>query len=134
MRKLIYFKNAYHPILWMKNQKQQLKTVPQTLTLHEKQQIIVISGPNAGGKSITLKTIGLLQMMLQSGFFLPLNENSELGDDYCPSCCAWPLGTNNNAGWFKCARWYVGIYGHGHSWLIIVIGCLYYDCIYCRWY
>ena len=75
--KKIYFKNAYHPILWRKNKAQNLPTVSQTLTLHNKQQIIVISGPNAGGKSITLKTIGLLQVMLQSGILIPVDENSE---------------------------------------------------------
>ena len=75
--KKIFFKNAYHPILWKKNKEQQLKTVAQTITLHNKQQIIVISGPNAGGKSITLKTIGLLQLMVQSGILIPVDERSE---------------------------------------------------------
>jgi DNA mismatch repair protein MutS2 len=75
--KKIFFKNAYHPILWKKNKKQQLNTVAQTITLHDKQQIIVISGPNAGGKSITLKTIGLLQIMVQSGILIPVDERSE---------------------------------------------------------
>lgn len=75
--KKIFFKNAYHPILWVKNKEQQLETVPQTLELNEEQQIIVISGPNAGGKSITLKTIGLLQVMVQSGLLIPVDERSE---------------------------------------------------------
>jgi DNA mismatch repair protein MutS2 len=75
--KKIFFKNAYHPILWRKNKKQKLHTVAQTLELNEKQQIIVISGPNAGGKSITLKTIGLLQIMLQSGILIPVDERSQ---------------------------------------------------------
>lgn len=75
--KKIYLRDAYHPILLLKNNEQQLKTVPQTLELNEKQQIIVISGPNAGGKSITLKTIGLLQTMLQSGILIPVHERSE---------------------------------------------------------
>lgn len=75
--KKIHFKNAYHPILWLNNKQQQLETVPQTVTLTEQQQIIVISGPNAGGKSITLKTIGLLQLMLQSGLLIPVDEQSE---------------------------------------------------------
>ncbi|QNM86529.1 DNA mismatch repair protein MutS [Polaribacter pectinis] len=75
--KKIYFKNAYHPILWRKNNAQNIKTVSQTLELNEKQQIIVISGPNAGGKSITLKTIGLLQVMLQSGILIPVDERSQ---------------------------------------------------------
>jgi len=75
--KKIYFKNAYHPILWKSNQEKGIETIPQTLSLHKKQQIIVISGPNAGGKSITLKTIGLLQVMLQSGLLIPVDERSE---------------------------------------------------------
>jgi DNA mismatch repair protein MutS2 len=75
--KKIYFKNAVHPILWRKNMQQQIETIPQTIQLHQKQQIIVISGPNAGGKSITLKTIGLLQIMLQSGLLIPVDERSE---------------------------------------------------------
>ena len=75
--KKIDFKKAYHPILWKKNQEKNIETVPQSIILNEKQQIIVISGPNAGGKSITLKTIGLLQVMLQSGLLIPVDERSE---------------------------------------------------------
>lgn len=74
--KKIFLRDAYHPILLLKNQEKKLKTVPQTLELNNKQQIIVISGPNAGGKSITLKTIGLLQVMLQSGILIPVHERS----------------------------------------------------------
>lgn len=75
--KRIFFKNAVHPILWRKNNEQKLTTISQTIELNEKQQIIVISGPNAGGKSITLKTIGLLQLMVQSGLLIPVDERSE---------------------------------------------------------
>ena len=75
--KKIFFKNAYHPILWRKNKIQNLHTVSQSIELNTKQQIIVISGPNAGGKSITLKTIGLLQIMLQSGILIPVDERSQ---------------------------------------------------------
>lgn len=75
--KRIFFKNAYHPVLWRKNKKQEIHTVSQTIELNEQQQIIVISGPNAGGKSITLKTIGLLQIMVQSGILIPVDERSE---------------------------------------------------------
>jgi DNA mismatch repair protein MutS2 len=76
--KKIYLKDAYHPILWLENAQKGLNTIPQTLELHKTQQIIVISGPNAGGKSITLKTIGLLQVMLQSGMLIPVHEKSEV--------------------------------------------------------
>ncbi len=76
--KKIYLKEAYHPILLEKNRVSNLDTVPQTLELNESQQIIVISGPNAGGKSITLKTIGLLQVMLQSGLLIPVDEKSSV--------------------------------------------------------
>ncbi|WP_233899859.1 endonuclease MutS2 [Tenacibaculum piscium] len=75
--KKIFFKDAFHPVLWKKNKDQNKETFPQTIRLDEKQQIIVISGPNAGGKSITLKTIGLLQLMLQSGLLIPVHERSE---------------------------------------------------------
>ncbi len=75
--KRVYFKNAFHPILLVNNNALNLVTVPQTLELNKEQQIIVISGPNAGGKSIALKTIGLLQAMLQSGLLIPVHERSE---------------------------------------------------------
>mgnify|MGYP005991026161 CR=1 FL=1 len=74
--KKIYLKNAFHPILWKKNKSQDIETISQTIQLNQEQQIIVISGPNAGGKSITLKTIGLLQTMLQSGLLIPVDERS----------------------------------------------------------
>ncbi len=75
--KKVYLRDALHPILFRKNKLQGIHTIPQTLELNETQQIIVISGPNAGGKSITLKTIGLLQVMLQSGLLIPVHERSE---------------------------------------------------------
>ena len=76
--KTIYLRDAYHPVLLEKNNLNNLKTIPQTLTLNKDQRIIVISGPNAGGKSITLKTIGLLQVMLQSGLLIPVHEKSKI--------------------------------------------------------
>ena len=76
--KNVFLKDAYHPILLEKNKTTKTVTIPQTLELNEQQQIIVISGPNAGGKSITLKTIGLLQVMLQSGILIPVSDKSEL--------------------------------------------------------
>ena len=71
-------KDAFHPLLYLSNKANGLKTYPQSIELHPKQRIIVISGPNAGGKSITLKTIGLLQVMLQSGLLVPVHEKSSL--------------------------------------------------------
>lgn len=70
------WKNAIHPLLYLKNNAKGEKTVGQDLALSENERFLVISGPNAGGKSITLKTVGLLQLMFQCGLFLPLDENS----------------------------------------------------------
>lgn len=73
----LYLKDAFHPILYLSNLKKKEKTFPQTIALQPDKRIIVISGPNAGGKSITLKTVGLLQVMLQSGFLIPVDPKSE---------------------------------------------------------
>ena len=67
---------AYHPILFLQNKEQKKVTVPLNITLSKEQHLMVISGPNAGGKSITLKTVGLLQTMLQSGLLVSVAENS----------------------------------------------------------
>jgi len=69
--------DAFHPILWKNNKIAGKKTLPQSLILDQDGRMLVISGPNAGGKSITLKTIGLLQLMLQAGLLLPVHENSK---------------------------------------------------------
>ncbi|EHQ41185.1 MULTISPECIES: endonuclease MutS2 [Myroides] len=74
--KSLYFREAYHPILWLNNKEKRKVTHPQTIQLEQDSRIIVISGPNAGGKSITLKTVGLLQLMLQSGLLIPVHERS----------------------------------------------------------
>lgn len=71
-------KDAVHPLLYISNKKKKLKTFPQSILLHPENRIIVISGPNAGGKSITLKTVGLLQVMLQSGLLIPVHERSKV--------------------------------------------------------
>lgn len=71
-------KNAYHPLLWLKNIESKKPIYPQSLTLTEHNRIICISGPNAGGKSITLKTVGLLQLMIQSGILVPVHPSSEM--------------------------------------------------------
>ncbi len=70
--------DAYHPLLWLRNTQENKAIFPQTLELSEKNRIICISGPNAGGKSITLKTLGLLQLMIQSGILVPVHPRSEM--------------------------------------------------------
>ncbi|WP_034058525.1 endonuclease MutS2 [Lacinutrix jangbogonensis] len=74
--KQLYLRDAYHPILYLNNVAKKEKTFPQTIELKQESRIIVISGPNAGGKSITLKTVGLLQLMIQSGMLIPVHERS----------------------------------------------------------
>jgi len=73
----VYFREAFHPILLVTNLEQKQVTHPQTFELAQNNRIIVISGPNAGGKTISLKTVGLLQLMLQSGLLIPVHERSE---------------------------------------------------------
>ena len=73
----LYFRDAFHPILYLNNKQKNEITHPQTFELTQEKRIIVISGPNAGGKTISLKTIGLLQLMLQSGMLIPVHERSE---------------------------------------------------------
>jgi len=70
--------DAYHPLLWLRNTRENKAIYPQTLQLSEQNRIICISGPNAGGKSITLKTLGLLQLMIQSGILVPVHPRSEM--------------------------------------------------------
>ena len=76
--KVLTLEKAYHPLLLVANKKRKEKTFPQSIALEPKSRIIVVSGPNAGGKSITLKTVGLLQVMLQSGMLIPVEPQSEL--------------------------------------------------------
>lgn len=74
----LYIRDAYHPLLYLTNLEKGEQTFPQTIDLQQDNRIIVISGPNAGGKSITLKTVGLLQVMLQSGILVPVHERSTM--------------------------------------------------------
>ncbi len=76
--KKISLVKAYHPLLLVSNNKRKEKTFPQSIELVPEKRIIVISGPNAGGKSITLKTVGLLQVMLQSGLLISAEPQSEM--------------------------------------------------------
>lgn len=73
----IYFRDAFHPILYLTNKAKKEVTYPQTFDFNSDNRIVVISGPNAGGKTISMKTVGLLQLMLQSGMLIPVHERSE---------------------------------------------------------
>ncbi len=72
----MYWLDAKHPLLYIKHQELNEKTIGQEIELSQNSRFLVISGPNAGGKSITLKTVGLLQMMFQCGLFVPVNDVS----------------------------------------------------------
>ena len=76
---LIDWTMAIHPLLQMSLAKHGKKVVPLDIELNSKQRILIISGPNAGGKSVCLKTVGLLQYMLQCGLLIPLHERSHAG-------------------------------------------------------
>lgn len=78
LERVLQLNKAYHPLLYLDHQQQKKKTYPQSINLSQDKRIIVISGPNAGGKSITLKTVGLLQLMTQSGLLIPVDPSSEL--------------------------------------------------------
>jgi DNA mismatch repair protein MutS2 len=70
---------GYHPLLYLKNKLIGKATVPFDLTLIKPNRILVLSGPNAGGKSITMKATGLMQLMVQSGMLIPVDPESEMG-------------------------------------------------------
>ncbi|MEI7965023.1 MAG: DNA mismatch repair protein MutS, partial [Chitinophagaceae bacterium] len=78
-RSVVKLVQAYHPLLLIYNKANNKPTIPVDLWLYEKQRILVISGPNAGGKTVTLKTVGLLQLMMQSGLLVPVHPDSEMG-------------------------------------------------------
>ena len=74
----INIRSAYHPLLLIENNKRSLNTIPQDIYFDDAHRVVVISGPNAGGKSIALKTFGLNQLMLQAGLFIPVHPNSSM--------------------------------------------------------
>jgi DNA mismatch repair protein MutS2 len=76
-KQILFWRAAKHPLLLLKMGADQV--VGQEIELHAQQRILVVSGPNAGGKSITLKTVGLLQLMFQSGLLVPTHVDSEFG-------------------------------------------------------
>ena len=73
------YKQAMHPLLYLKNIEDKAETIPFDLELKAANRILLLSGPNAGGKSILLKTVGLLQLMLQAGLLITVGENSTMG-------------------------------------------------------
>lgn len=76
---LLGIRKGYHPLLYLKNKALKRKTVPFDLRLTGEHHILVLSGPNAGGKSVAMKSVGLLQLMVQSGLLVPAHELSEFG-------------------------------------------------------
>ncbi|MEO7174713.1 MAG: MutS2/Smr-associated SH3 domain-containing protein, partial [Saprospiraceae bacterium] len=72
-------KKAYHPLLFLRNKIQEKPTIPFDLELLHQNRILLLSGPNAGGKSITMKAVGLLQLMFQAGIPIPVDKSSKLG-------------------------------------------------------
>ncbi|MDR0995991.1 MAG: Smr/MutS family protein [Tannerella sp.] len=76
---LLDWLRAVHPLLYLSHKQQGKEVVPLDIELNERQRILLISGPNAGGKSVCLKTVGLLQYMLQCGMLIPLYERSRTG-------------------------------------------------------
>lgn len=77
---IINWRDARHPLLWLSHNANGQSTIPLSLRLsRQENRILVISGPNAGGKSVALKTVGLIQYMFQCGFLVPVDERSEFG-------------------------------------------------------
>lgn len=79
---LIEWTDAKHPLLYLSHRSHKKEIVPLSIKLDDDQRILIISGPNAGGKSVCLKTVGLLQYMLQCGLLVPMKETSEAGIFY----------------------------------------------------
>ena len=75
----LHLVKAYHPLLFLYNKRLNKPTIPTSFSLDEKNRILVISGPNAGGKTVTMKTAGLLQLMIQSGLLVPVHPDSRFG-------------------------------------------------------
>lgn len=76
---VVDWRDVKNPVLQLNFHKQGKKVVPLNIALHEKSRILIISGPNAGGKSVALKTVGLVQYMYQCGLLVPLREDSRMG-------------------------------------------------------
>lgn len=75
----VHLVDAVHPLLYLYNQRTGKQTVPLSISLDDDKRILVISGPNAGGKTVAMKTAGLLQLMVQSGLLAPVHPSSRFG-------------------------------------------------------
>ena len=71
--------NARHPLLYLSFREEKRTVVPLNIHINENMRIVLVSGPNAGGKSVCMKTVGLLQIMIQAGLLIPVDESSEVG-------------------------------------------------------
>ena len=80
---MVKLDKAFHPLLLLRNTERGMNTIPQSLELNTQQRMMVISGPNAGGKSITLKTVGLIQLMWECALLVPAEESSILSRFDC---------------------------------------------------
>ena len=78
-KNILFWRNTRHPLLYLSFRKQGKTVVPLNIQLNENQHIVVISGPNAGGKSIALKTVGLTQYMFQCGLLVCMEPDSQIG-------------------------------------------------------
>lgn len=76
---IVNLSNARHPLLYLHNKAQKKDTIPLNISLDRNQRILMISGPNAGGKTVSMKTVGLLQIMAQSGLLIPVDSHSQIG-------------------------------------------------------
>ncbi len=75
----VHLVKALHPLLYLHNKEQNKPTYPLNIQLDRDKRILIISGPNAGGKTVSMKTVGLLQLMAQSGLLIPADPSSEVG-------------------------------------------------------
>lgn len=75
----VRIEQGYHPLLYVKNRELKKITVPYNLYFQGEKRILILSGPNAGGKSITMKAVGLMQLMVQAGMLVPVGKESEMG-------------------------------------------------------
>lgn len=76
---VLHLINARHPLLLLSFRKEKHTVVPLHISIDHEQRVIVVSGPNAGGKSVCMKTVGLLQLMIQAGLLIPADEHSKVG-------------------------------------------------------